>query len=327
MSPMTLSDRTAVVVGAHRPYPTLNFCLSGFLRIVDRQEDLIFVDNGSSASLGRSVSEMFPGITVINLSQNGLFCAGYNAGIRVALEKNYDFVLIVNADTEVVNDAFVSDLLAAAKRWPRAAFLGPLVYYRNLQTIQNTRLCFPSVARSIITWIPWRLSPGLLRHPTSCEEEVEYLNGVCVLCRCAALFDFGLMDERYGGYIEDADWSWRARKSGWSSVFVPVPSIIHHEEQEGYEHFSFKSFLLKRNTVLWFLKAGRRFSAFAYASASICLAWLRMLRTGNACARRQSWRFLRCLSRSCQSMIFGNRLICGSDPAISGEEKGLETWQ
>jgi len=141
------------------------------------------------------------------------------------------------------------------------------------------------------------------------------------------LRDFGLMDERYGGYIEDADWSWRARRSEWTSVFVPVPAIIHHEEQEGYEHSSYKSFLLKRNTVLWLLKAGRRFSAFAYAFASICLAWLRMLRAGNDSARKQSRQFLRCLSRSYQSMIFRDSLISASDPAISRGQKGLETWQ
>jgi N-acetylglucosaminyl-diphospho-decaprenol L-rhamnosyltransferase len=320
MPPMTLSDRTAVVVSAHRPYPTLDSCLRGFLKVVDRQEDLIFVDNGSSASLGQSVSGMFPAITVINLRQNSLFCAGYNAGIRIALEKNYGFVLIVNADTEVLNYGFVGDLLAAAKRWPRAAFLGPLVYYRSREIIQNTRFRFPSIARNIVTWIPWRFSPDLLHHSPLREEEVDFLNGVCVLCRCAALRDFGLMDERYGGYVEDADWSWRARKNGWSSVFVPVPGIIHHEEQEGYEHFSFKSFLLKRNTVLWFLKAGRRFSAFVYALASICLAWLRIFRAGNDSARSRSRHFLRCLSRSYQRMIFGDRF------PPSGKN-GLEIWQ
>jgi GT2 family glycosyltransferase len=294
---------------------------------VDRQEDLIFVDNGSSASLGRLVSSIFPGITVINLSQNGLFCAGYNAGIRIAMEKNYDFVLIVNADTEVINDAFVRDLLSAAQRHPRAAFLGPLVYYRNRKTIQNTRLRFPSVARNIVKWVPWRLLPGFVHQPPLREGEVELLNGVCVLCRCAALRGFGLMDERYGGYVEDADWSWRARQSGWSSVFVPVPGIIHHEEPEGYEYSSFKSFLLKRNTVLWFLKTGRRSSAFAYAFASICLAWGRTLKTGSDSARRQSWQFLRRLSRSYQAMLFHDQWIPGLDPAIWGRENRLETWR
>ncbi len=324
---MTLSHRTAVVVSSHRPYPTLDSCLRGFLSIVDRPEDLIFVNNGSSAELSQLISGKFPEITVVNLSQNGLFCAGYNAGIRAVLEKDYEFALIANADTEVVNPDFVEELLAAASRWPKAAFLGPLVYYRNRATIQNTRLHFPSISRNVVTWIPWRLFPNLRRTPPFREEEVEFLNGVCVLCRCSPLREFGLMDEQYGGYVEDADWSWRARKHGWISVFVPKPSIIHHEEAEGYEYFSFKSFLLKRNTVLWFLKAEHRSSAWAYALASIGLAWLRMLRAGGNSARLRYRLFLRSLNRTYQNMLFGKLPLHSSAPAVSGEEGGLEIWQ
>ena len=324
---MTLSNRTAIVISSHRPYPSLDSCLHGFLSIVDQPEDLIFVNNGSSAELARLISSKFPEISIINLSRNGLFCAGYNAGIRAALEKNYQFVLIVNADTEVADPGFINELLAAARRWPKAAFLGPLVYYRDKTTIQNTRFHFPSVARNAVTWIPWRLFPGHRHTLPLREEEAEFLNGVCVLCRCAALREFGLMDEQYGGYVEDADWSWRARKHGWSSVYVPKPGIIHHEEAEGYEYFSFKSFLLKRNTVLWFLKAGYRFSALAYALASIGLAWVRMIKAGRNSAGRRYRQFLRNLNRTYQNMLFGKQPFNDAAPAVSGEEGGLEIWQ
>lgn len=252
---MMLSKRTAIVVSAHKPYATLELCLRGFQSVVVREEDLIFVNNGSSAALANLIRNKFPEITAIELGENRLFCAGYNAGIRHALGRNYEFVLIVNADAEVVNTGFVEQLLDAAGRLPKAAFLGPLVYYRSNETIQNTCLKYPSVVRNVGAWLPWRLFPHLVNRTLLAEREVDYLNGVCVLCRSAALHDIGLMDEEFGGYIEDADWSWRARRRGWASVFVPVPSIIHHEEQQGYEHFSFKSFLLKRNTVLWYLKS------------------------------------------------------------------------
>jgi N-acetylglucosaminyl-diphospho-decaprenol L-rhamnosyltransferase len=317
---MNLPNRTAIVVSAHRPYPTIETCLRGFQSIVDRKEDLIFVNNGSSAPLLRLVSGMFPDITLVNLSRNDLFCAGYNAGIRMALDRNYDFVLIANADTEVVNPSFISELLAAAGRWPKAAFLGPLVYYRNRESIQNTRLQFPSITHNVIHWIPWRLFPGIYDRVPVKEGGVGFLNGVCVLCRAAALREFGLMDEQYGGYVEDADWSWRARKSGWSSVFVPIPSIIHHEEREGYEHFSFKSFLLKRNTVLWYLKAGCRASALAYALASIGLVWIRILSAQNGSIREKHQRFLRDLTRCYRRMILGS----GLELSKPSEEWGLQ---
>jgi N-acetylglucosaminyl-diphospho-decaprenol L-rhamnosyltransferase len=324
---MTLSNRTAVVVSAHKLYPTLASCLHGFRSIVDRAEDLIFVNNGGSSSLDQLISDSFPGITAINLSQNRLFCAGYNAGIQAALENGYEFVLIVNADTEVINPDFIGDLLAAARRWPRAAFLGPLVYFRNQGTVQDTRFHFPSVTRNTLTWIPWRLFPILRRPHSLREEEVEFLNGVCVLCRCAALREFGLMDEQYGGYVEDADWSWRARRQGWHSVFIPKPSIIHHEEFEGYEHFSFKSFLLKRNTVLWYLKAGHKSSAVAYAFAALTLAWLRALKTRSSCTGKKYRQFLRNLGKTYQSMLFGSQPLHCAFPT-SLEEKGeLERWQ
>jgi N-acetylglucosaminyl-diphospho-decaprenol L-rhamnosyltransferase len=321
---MTLPNRTAVVISAHRLYPTLDSCLRGFSSIVDKPEDLIFVNNGASPSLSQLISGMFPEITLVNLSQNRLFCAGYNAGIQTALQKNYEYVLIVNADTEVINPGFISELLAAAQRWPRAAFLGPLVYYRDQETVQNTRFHFPSVMRNILTWVPWRLFPKLRQPHSLREEEADFLNGVCVLCRCSALRDFGLMDEQYGGYVEDADWSWRARKHGWHSVFVPKPSIIHHEELEGYEHCSFKSFLLKRNTVLWYLKAGYRLSAIAYALASISLAWLRTLKSRSTSAGRKYRQFLRNLGKTYQNMLLGSQPPHSAFPAVFGEKGELE---
>lgn len=311
---MTLPKRTAIIVSAHRLYPTIEACLRGFQAIADRDEDLIFVNNGSSAPLANLISESFPHITTVNLNRNGFFCAGYNAGIRVALDRNYDFILITNADTEIANPSFLKELLDAAERWPKAAFLGPLVYYRKKSAIQNTIFKYPSIGHNVVHWLPWRLFRGAYDHIPGKEEAVGFLNGVCVLCRVAALREFGLMDEKYGGYVEDADWSWRAQQSGWSSVFVPVPSIVHHEELEGYEYFSFKSFLLKRNTVLWYLKTGRRISALAYALASIGLACIRTFCARNGSIREKHRKFLHCLTLCYRRMILGSGLEHSNSP-------------
>jgi len=273
--------RFAVVVVAHRSYATLGLCLQGFRALVGYPADLIFVDNGSGGALADWVKQQFPDITIITLEENRLFCGGYNAGICRALERDYEYVLIANADTEVLNAGFVTHLVEAMERHPRAAFVGPLVYYRDRSTVQTTCLRFPSLLRSVVVWLPYRLFPGTVSQQTLQEQQVEFLNGVCVLCRVQALREIGLMDETFGAYVEDADWSWRARQMGWNSIFTPVPSLIHHEEPYGYEHHSFKSFLLKRNTVHWLLKVGRRRSARSYAVAAIALARLREWATSN----------------------------------------------
>ena len=209
---MKTPERTAIVICAHQRMVSMERCMSGFLGIAKEPQDVILVDNGSCDGLNGSIVRQYPGVTVVRLADNRLFCGGYNAGIRVAIERGYDFVLISNADTQVVNQRFLEELLEAAGRWPRSAFVGPLVYWRGAGTVQKTCLRFPRFYESVAIWLPWRIARGWFELQPEREREVEFLNGVCVLCRAEALKQIGLMDENMGGYMEDADWAWRAQK-------------------------------------------------------------------------------------------------------------------
>jgi len=305
---MTLPERTAIVVCTNLLIDPLERCLSGLQSLAERPEDIIFIDNGSTDSLRFWVTERFPKVSKIRLPQNSFFCGGYNAGIRIAIEGGYDFVLIVNADTEVANPGFLTELLRTAQRWPRAAFIGPLVYFRSPEVIQKTCLQFPKVLRNAVIWLPWRLVPTYFQRQPREETTVEFLNGICVLCRVSALREIGLMDENMGGYVEDADWSWRAQQKGWSSVFTPVPSVVHHEKTIGYEPYSLKTFLLKRNTALWFLKTGQKSSALTYAKLSVGLAWVRMMLERSEEEKRKHQYFLKTLRRAYKGLLQGEKL-------------------
>jgi GT2 family glycosyltransferase len=313
---MASSERFAAVVTTHKHEPMLERCLGSIQPLLRQPEDLIFVNNGSTDDTGRWAHSRFPGITVVSLDRNRLFCGGYNAGIRVAMEKGYDFVLILNADTEVMNPGFLTELLAAADRWPRSAFIGPLVYWKSENVVQKTCLQFPRIVRNMLIWLPWRIARNRFEKQPSAETEVEFLNGVCVLCRVSALREIGLMDEIFGGYVEDADWSWRAREKGWKSVFAPVPSVIHHEEPIGYEPYSIKTFLLKRNTVLWYLKIGWRTSAFAYALAAMGLAWARMILETSKNDRRKHRCFVDNLYKTYRGLLRGDGLGAWFGPPL-----------
>jgi len=297
--------RVAVVVCAHRMYAPLYTCLKGCLDLVEDEADLIFVDNASPEHLAKCVEQGFPGVTTLRLARNVLFCGGYNAGLREGLNRGADFVLLLNADTEVVNPRFLIELLQTAKRWPKAAFIGPQVFFRERGVIQDTCLKYPSIVRQAVIWLPWRLFPKRLWKSVRTETKVEFLNGVCVLCRAAALSEIGLMDEQYGAYVEDADWAVRAQRLGWLSVFTPVESIIHHEEEDGYQHFAFKTFLLRRNTVLWYLKQNKLVSAWFYAAAALLLAYVRGWLCWSGEERHRFHKFRRRLARCYRGLLKG----------------------
>ena len=302
------NNRVGVVIATHEKCLTLSRCLHSFSKLLSNPLDVIFVDNGSEEDLQKWAEENFPAITTIRLPQNRLFCGGYNAGIRIAVERGYDFVLMVNADTEVINPGFIAQLVKAARRWPKAAFIGPLVYLRSHEVVQKTCLQFPGILRNVAIWLPWRLFPRYFTSQPDEETTVEFLNGICVLCRVEALRELGPMDENMGGYVEDADWAWRARKKGWASVFTPVPSVIHHEDPVGYESYSLKTFLLKRNTVLWYLKNGKGTSATIYARLSIVLAWIRMKLERSEREKEKHKVFIRRLGRAYKGLLIGEEM-------------------
>lgn len=305
---MEPTERIAIVVCTHRWVNPLDRCLASLQAVAQSPQDVIFIDNGSREVLYDWAEQQFPAIRRIRLPENRLFCGGYNTGLQIALDQGYDYILLVNADTEVVNFTFLKELLEAAHHWPRGAFFGPQVYWRHPGIHQNTCLSFPHLKRMIIQWIPWRLFPGGFLRAPQVETPVDFLNGVCVLCRAKALFEIGLMDPLMGGYMEDADWAWRAGEKGWQSIFVPVPSIIHHEATEGYEPYSLKTFLLKRNMVFWFLKIGDRSAARHYVYFAAALAAARRW-TAISFRQREAHRFFwKKLSRAWRGLLHGEPL-------------------
>ncbi|MEI6037968.1 MAG: glycosyltransferase family 2 protein [Planctomycetota bacterium] len=267
--------RVAVVVATHVYCFTLEKCLSDFVAQTASAQDVILVDNGSGGAMTAWARENAPTVTTLTRERNGFFCGGYNAGMQYAIEHDYDFVLIVNADTEACNPSLISELLKVAERHPQAAFIGPKVYLRQMGAVQNTVLTFPGFLRGVASFIQHKLLGTPRPESDDNEREVEFLNGVCVLCRIAALREIGLLDETMGGYVEDTDWAWRARALGWKSVYTPIPSIVHHQPAAGYEHYSTKSFMLRRNTIYWHWKRGARIEAMLYGWSARFLAQFR----------------------------------------------------
>lgn len=272
------SGKVAVVVATHRYCYPLERCISSHLDLLESAADFVFVDNGSGGEMTTWAKDRFPDITVVTREQNGFFCGGYNSGMQYAIDHHYEYVLIVNADTEVCNRAYLATLVEASKRHPTAAFLGPTVYLREPGNVQNTILRFPWFSRHLSHWLTSGVRVTNQSAATTNETAVDFLNGVCVLCRVDALRQFGLLDEEMGGYVEDTDWSWRARQQGWHSLYVPVTSILHHQAEDEYEHYSVKTFMLRRNHVYWHMKVGHIWQARLFAAFSLLLARCRVLR-------------------------------------------------
>ncbi|MGH9262163.1 MAG: glycosyltransferase family 2 protein, partial [Acidimicrobiales bacterium] len=63
--------------------------------------DVTVVDNGSTDGSAAAVADRFPQVKQLRVEANQGIAYGLNVGVRWALARDYDYVLILNNDIEV----------------------------------------------------------------------------------------------------------------------------------------------------------------------------------------------------------------------------------
>ena len=83
-------------------YPDTLECVNSFLETDSaRLDDIIIVDNGSSDNSVTEIRNEYPEVILLPAKENLGYAGGNNLGIKYALEKNADSILICNPDVRV----------------------------------------------------------------------------------------------------------------------------------------------------------------------------------------------------------------------------------
>jgi GT2 family glycosyltransferase len=91
---------------------------------------VLVVDNGSRDGSVAAIRARFPQQEILALPENVGFAGGNNAGIRHALARGAEAVLLLNNDTDVAPD-FLPPLLEALNSNPRCAAVSSAVLRRD----------------------------------------------------------------------------------------------------------------------------------------------------------------------------------------------------
>lgn len=264
-----------IIVLNYRMRDQLRECLASLRALDYPRHRLIVVDNGSEDGCEELVRDQFPQAKFIQTGANLGYTGGNNRGLEAAIADGTDYALILNPDTVLANPAFLSEMIAVLKTSPDIGIAGPRVFLREVGEVQNTILFPPGLRRSLANWFRFRLAPQTLVFSGERLVEAEVLNGVCLLLRLACLRDIGLFNEHIFMYIEDAEMQERAWRAGWRVCYLPIDSVIHRQKREGYEHLGRVGFLLKRNSLYYLEKTGRRAEAAGYLVFSLALTMAR----------------------------------------------------
>ena len=182
--------------------------------------DTVVVDNGSADGSADAVAERFPEVELVRAGVNLGFAAGNNVGIRRALDRGADWVLLLNNDAEV-EPGLVDALAAAAAARPDAGVLACKVLFADSDRLWYAGAGFhPYLGRSRHDGFGKPDGPGAL-------GDTGRATGAAMAVSRAAIGAAGLLDEELFLYAEDLEWCLRIREAGFAIVYVPDARVRH----------------------------------------------------------------------------------------------------
>jgi len=266
-----------VVVVGYGGKAVTSDCLASLRGLEYRPLSVIYVDNASPDGALEHVRQHFPEVDAISSGGNVGYCGGNNVGIARALESGADHVLVLNPDTVVCNNGFVSTLVEYLTGHPTVGKVGPKVYLRRHGDVQNTVLDWPSIWGSGYSMLrTFRGLPHVQKSAAiTVPTEVPSLNGCCFLVRAEAFRTVGMYDPAVWGYMDEVDWDRQAERVGWKRHYIPVESIIHLQKDSTNEFTNHANYYMKRNTAIWYARNGKWFSMIAWMAITLSIALVR----------------------------------------------------
>ena len=216
--------KIAIIIINWNTYQLTFNCLKSLKACTYKNKTIFLVDNGSKDGSGDKIAFEFPDINFIKNEINEGFTGANNKALKVILKQNFDYVLLLNNDTEVKPN-FLSLLEARMDSDQNLAATQPLILdFPNKNTIWNGGGSFNTFFGLSKT----RYNGLIYKPQLKIETFTEWISGCCILVKIEVIKEVGLLDNRFFAYFEDVDWSIRMTKLGYKLGVVPK-SIIYHQ--------------------------------------------------------------------------------------------------
>lgn len=204
---------------------------------------VVIVDDASTDGTGRWLAEQWPQAEVVTLQQNVGVTAAFNVCVRSAADA--EFLALFNNDMELHPDC-IGELVSALRRHPEAGFAtAKLVDYHDRGRLDG--------AGDVFFWsgAAWRRGHG--ERDRGQYDEAGAVFGACggaALYRRSALDAVGRFYEPFHAFLEDVDWSFRARLAGIGCRYVPSAVAYHMGSATlGAGMTDFTRYHLTRNSI------------------------------------------------------------------------------
>ncbi len=204
-------------------------CLAALHRSTYANLRVVVVDNGSTDGSVEHLAPFLDGTwgELIRSERNLGFTGGVNLGLRMALERGADLVLLLNNDATVAPEC-VATLVAALEARPDVGLAGPRIVWRDRPNlIWSAGMSVAWATATVHAHRDEPLDPASRSSRLDGVRVVQGLSACVLLVKRAVLEGIGPLDDRYFAYYEDFDLCLRARRAGDRSLYVGPAHAAH----------------------------------------------------------------------------------------------------
>lgn len=274
-----MKQKVAVVLINYqdRALPNTLECLDSLTKLKTKHLSSVYIVNHDSASGSLAQHPTLP--KIIESKTNLGFAGHNNLGIKQALQDEQEYIILLNNDTRV-DSGFVDPLMQTLQD-PKVALVSPKIYFapghefhQNYNKQQKGKVLW--YAGGVIDW------QNMLLFHRGVDEvdrgqfdevvETDFATGCCVAFSRQTLDKISFMPEDYFMYLEDADWSMRAKQAGLKVLYQPHSAIWHKNAgSTGGSGSEFHNQYLTKNRLKFALKYAPLKTKLLVAKASLSL--------------------------------------------------------
>lgn len=220
--------------------------------------EIIVIDNQSIDGSCQAIRTEFPGVILIENSENEGFPKANNQGFSIA---KGDYIFMLNPDTEFQENS-IEKLRQFLEDNKTVGIVAPGLLNTD-GTHQSSVWRYPSL---FSIFCEFHYLTSLLKRKNYLDKdftkqfEAESFSGAAIFFRKSVLDKIGNLDETMF-WIEDVEFCYRAVQNGIKCVYFPETKIIHHIGQSAKKNYTISISNQVFNKIKFFNKHHSNFSA------------------------------------------------------------------
>lgn len=252
--------KTAVIILNFNSYNQTIECIESVKNITYPNYEIIVVDNNSKDDSLQQIKGSFPDVILLKSRDNLGYASGNNLGIKYALEKNIEYICILNNDVAVDRN-FLEPIIKTLMDDKNAAAAGPSIcYYGQDDVIQAM-----GGNINLYTGLPTMKFKG--KKLSQVKEEllsVDYLGGACFVVKAEILKKIGLIPENYFLFYEETEFFLNIKRQGYKLISIRDSRVYHKVSGTISKYKGLSYFFLNRNRIIFVRRNARLYHKFIF---------------------------------------------------------------